>query len=213
VAGCGVGDYEGKMVRAQARLGRYEDEYAKLDVALSIPPRPAKQGGSPTAFNLFLRPPKGINNKADNEKEPRNRRLWSYRPRHGTAAGPFVWVEVAIGDTEKEFQAEVLGSFSGSGNTSSRKQTLRPPPPCEEVTFETTEFDDGQHFYSVNFWQDKKNQVAIVYWVQSSQRNAASLPIKMSLETFGFGVAAGKQRKRAASPLDEVPASPDKLPK
>jgi hypothetical protein len=213
VSGCGLADYEKKMAQAEARLQRFEDESRVLDIPLSVPLRPAKKpGGKPTAFNLFLRPPKGINNTAENEKEPRNRLLFSYRPRGRTATGPFTLVELAIGDKETEFRAEVLGSFSGSGNTTSSVRALRPPG-REPLTFETTEFDDGQHFYSVNFWKNQTNQVAIVYWVASAQKSQATTPIKMSLETFGFGIDAVKQRERASNPLEDVPTGPEKVRK
>ena len=99
MSGCGLADYEKKMAQAEKRLQRFEDESRVLDMPLSVPLRPAKKpGGKPTAFNLFLRPPRGINNTAENQKEPRNRLLFSYRLRKGATPGPFTLVELAIGD-------------------------------------------------------------------------------------------------------------------
>jgi hypothetical protein len=35
----------------------------------------------------------------------------------------------------------------------------------------------------------------------------------MSLETFGFGIDAVKQRERASNPLEDVPTAPEKVRK
>jgi hypothetical protein len=219
-AGCGVEAYEKRMEEAQKRLERFENESRVLDAPLSIPAPPRDKDkdkdkdkeakgaivplAAPVAM-IFLRPPKGINSTADNAEQPRARLLYSFKPRGATSAGPFTMVEVATGELSREFRDEVMRSFQAS-NTPTTKQRQVRPPGREPVTFTTTEFEDGQHFYSVNVWRGPQEQVIVAYWVLLAQKAAASRIIETSLETFAAGKDYNRQRELSMrSPLEVPP--------
>ncbi|MEM2119790.1 MAG: ABC transporter permease, partial [Archaeoglobaceae archaeon] len=69
--GCGLKEYEEKMVRAQARLERWEKEFQYLDGPLGIPVRMGKDEKAVSLLPIFLRPPRGINISPENFREPR----------------------------------------------------------------------------------------------------------------------------------------------
>src|SRR5262249_7845692 len=153
----------------------FEEESKLLDGPLTIPAPAPKEKGAPAPPQLFLRPPKGIAAACSNEKEPRNRILYTFPPRGVGSAGPFVNVEVAVGDKSKEFWEEVVRSYGPSGHL---KQTQRPGR--QGVTFQSTEFEEGQNFYSVNLWRGPDHQVAIVYTIHRGQRDRAEEALKKS---------------------------------
>jgi hypothetical protein len=193
-SGCGVADYEGKMLSAQKRLERYEEESRLLGNPLTLPSRDTKDAGKQRIAHLFLRPPKGISTTAENESEPRNRLLYSYRPRSANAAGGVALVELAAGD-QKDFAAEVLRCVNPSGKAASRTREVRHPLRQTATTFETTEFEDDQYFYTVNVWRGAKNQIAVVYWVFKDRRAGASKAVDLSLESFAVDAEASRQQK------------------
>lgn len=201
-AGCGLSDYENRMMQAQLRYERYEQEAKNLGNPLTIPSREDKEG-QPIAPPLFvLRVPRGIQTQAENAKDPRARLLYTYRPTQANAAGPFTAVEVAwANDGSQEFTAEVMRCFSASGNPVQRQRVTNAPG-REKVTFDTVEFEDGQHFYSINRWKGKDQQVIIVYWVSAQQKAAASKLIDLSLETFATGRDLGQLQAQMRSPLE-----------
>src|SRR5258707_15411387 len=81
VSGCGVGAYESKMLEAQARMKRFEEESALLDPApLVIPQVEKKDGGKVPIANIYLRPPRGVNSEAANAADPRLRLFYTYDP-------------------------------------------------------------------------------------------------------------------------------------
>ena len=53
------------------------------------------------------------------------------------------------------------------------------------MSFQTSEFNDGQYFYSVNVWRGTHFQIAVAYWVFLAQRGASTgRAIDLSLESF-----------------------------
>jgi hypothetical protein len=197
--GCGVADYESRMVDAQKRLEHFEEASRLLDSPLVPPLTVTKEGSKVPIANMFLRPPKGIADKPADE--PRMRILYSYRRR---TAGPVLWVELAFGN-QKEFAGEVLSCFGATGKTS-QQRTVRDPVRNATNTFTTTEIEDEQFFYSINIHQDGKSQIAVIYHVPRGQRGAAARAVELSLASFAVGREANRQRDLYAkgSPL-QVP--------
>jgi hypothetical protein len=212
-SGCGVSDYEARMINAQERMQRYEEETRLLTDPLSIPQ--VEMGPEKTKvpiFNLFIRAPAGINITPDPEPDPRMPRmshLYSYRARQPNT-GAVELFALAFGD-QKEFADNLRRSFSISVN--SRKRPVRGPGREETTTFDTYEFpdDQSQYFLSVNLWTggDDK-QIAVIYWLFKGREGATAKDVQMSLESFAVGAEANRQRDLFAkgSPL-EVPKHPE----
>jgi hypothetical protein len=202
--GCGAAEYEGRMLDAQARLARYDEEARLLDDrALAMPTREDKEGAHVRIANVFLRPPKGIGSQPS--KEPRLGLLYSYQPRENTASTA-AQVELAFSD-QKEFKTNLIRCFNTTTKPTERKRSFRQPGREAPLTFDTTEFEDDRYFYSINVWGDGKTQVAVVYWLFKNQASAASRAMDLSLENFGSGADADRQSAlfNRGSPLKQVP--------
>lgn len=197
LTGCGVSDYEKKMLEAQVRLQRFEEEKKLLGPPLNIPTTLDENKVPVPVARLFLRPPVGISPQADNAAQPRGQLFYSYRPDKGPAAGPFALVEVAFATAgrEPEFAAEVLRAFTATGGATTRTQQLRVPGRSESLTFQTTEFEDGQFAYSVNLWRGPKRLVAVAYWMPRDQKGQARRAIELSLGTIALDGEAQEQRR------------------
>jgi hypothetical protein len=205
LSGCGVADYEQKMIETQKRQQYYEEVTRLLGPSLRVPAPANKEGKKVALADMDIRPPMGIDVKCANENEPRGGMLYSYHPRKPKAAGAFALVELAFGDPkQKDWAVELHKAGWPSINRPAPRPTVvnrvgRPP-----VTFQTTEFQDNDFFYSVNHWQGKRRQLAVVYWVQRSQAAASKRVLTLSLESFhGEG-----ERVNRAGPLDFVPPAP-----
>jgi hypothetical protein len=202
-SGCGVDDYERKMLEAQARIKRFEEESALLGPALSIPRPRDKDGSQRPIADLFLRPPIGIRTSAVSESEPRANLLFTY-PSRKADTGPVVALELAVGEQE-DFDKAVIRCFLPKP-PASRERTVHHPLRQSAETFQTTEDDDQQYFYSINIAKPAKQKIAIVYKVAKEQRDAAARAIQMSLESFAVNQEATRQRELAKKgPQLEVP--------
>jgi hypothetical protein len=193
-AGCGLSDYEAKMRATQARLERFEQENKYLGNPLTMPTRKEKDESVPLA-NVFLRPPRGI--QTSPSEEPRSGLLYGYRPAKEGAAGAFTVVELGFSSGQKDFPADVLGLFPAGGVSTRQRQVQ--PPGRKALTFDTAEFEDDQHNYSVNVWRGGDPQVAVVYWVARGQWESARKVIELSLATFAADAEAGRLRSAFAT--------------
>jgi hypothetical protein len=211
VCGCGLADYEQKMIDTQTRQQRWEEENRVLGGELRVPAPVNAKGKRVALADLFLRPPVGILTNPTDENNPRAGVLYSYSPPKGKLAGPFAMVELAFGDLkDKDFIVELIKKGWGVVNHPAPaqrqvQQQNRPgPPPPPPRVFLSTEFEDNQYFYSVNVWRGPKQQVAVVYWVLRAQKEASKRAIQLSLESFlGDG-----ERVNRMGPLDVVPGPP-----
>ncbi len=205
LAGCGLKEYEEKMVRAQARLERWEKEFQYLDAPLGIPVRMGKDEKAVSLLPIFLRPPRGINISPENFREPRFGLMFTFKSKGNS--GPFKNVEVAQGDAAPEFPAEVMRCFTATSTPQKRSRDIRGFL-GQQTRFITQEFEDGEDFYSVNFAKIGNDQVAISYRVIAGQKASALRVIDLSLETF----AAGPEVTRAREFFDKgaltVPGHP-----
>lgn len=123
-AGCGVGDYEARMLQSQKRYQYWEEASRHLGDAVSVPERTDKERGAVPIFTVYFRPPKGIGSVPS--KEPRGL-LYTYTPAVLGGAGPFAFVEVAATEvSDKTFEQTILSQLSARPTPSvSRGRLLR----------------------------------------------------------------------------------------
>jgi hypothetical protein len=206
--GCGVQEYEAQMIKAQARVERWEAEATSLDAPLVIPVRRGPDKKPVSNLSVFVRPPKGIPSSPTNPKDPRRGILFTFAPKGKSAAGAFHSVEVAVGDKSKEFVTEVMSCYSPANTPAGRNRVISPPLGRAPLNFTTYEFDDGQFFHSLNLWKSERGQVAIVYLAPLARKAAATRVIDMSLETFAADGDASKVRDFTLRGPLEVPGHP-----
>lgn len=207
---CGLDDYESKMVEAQKRLARYEEEERLLGPAIVIPSRTDGKGEEkePIVAGLHLRLPAGLKTEASNEDDPRSRgaaRLYTF-PEGGSST--FKQAELGVAGEQKELLNDVLGLYHQTSEPKRGKRQVRPPG-REAMTFTTSEFESGELFYSVNLHRSEKQQVVIVYCLPKSQKSVGAKAIELSLESFALGAQADRLRAARGSPL-KVPQRPRK---
>jgi hypothetical protein len=213
--GCGVADYESKMILAQQRLERFDKEDKMLGQPLVIPKHLDKLEIRRPWANLFVRPPKGIRPQFvetdAEEPEPvlRGSLLYDYVPPAKQTAGGVARVELAFGE-QKDFVAQLLGNFTGTSDPKKSQRTFRPTGRQMGITFETIEMEgtDGgiDYLYSINRTATQSGvQIAIVYWVIKSEvgKVKASGLLDISLESFALEEDANRSRELFArgSPL------------
>ena len=204
LAGCSVGDYENKMLDAQNRLARFEESNRLLENSVAMPGR-VEKGSTVTDILLYLRPPKGISTTP--AKEKRARLLYTFGPSRPSGAAPFAYVEIGYAPlATKDFEKDVLGAFTASGQSTRLSHEVAPPR-RPAMAFSTVEFFDSTYAYSINFFKGSVNQVAIVYAINRASKAQAERPIKASLDSFGVDVEAAAARNNQGSPL-VVPQHP-----
>jgi hypothetical protein len=200
LCGCGLGDYESKMVEAQKRLARHEEEERLLGPAIVIPTRDDGKGEKePIVASLHLRLPQGLANSPAKEKGPRSRgaaKLYTYP----AASGQFKLAELGVGGKEKEFIGDVLGLYDQASKPKTSQRKVQPPG-RKEMTFATTEFESGDLFYLVNLYKADNQQVVVVYCLPKAQKAAAARAVELSLESFALGPQADRMRAARGSPL------------
>jgi hypothetical protein len=200
LAGCGLADYETKMVEAQRRAQRLEEEFKNLDEPLTIPTK--KEDGVETKLaEVFIRPPRGIGPAF--EPNPVNGLIYRYLPHQaatGTPAGlkpvrDVVWVGLAFGNSRPDFANEVLRNFAPSELPSRASREVRHPDSPVAAVYDVLEFDDAQYSYSVYVGQSGATQVAVIYTLKKGQRSSVSGPVTMSMESLAFGADVVRARR------------------
>jgi hypothetical protein len=206
--GCGVHEYEKKMLDSQIRLQRWEEEGKVLGSPFNVPTRKNAEGDEESIVNLFLRLPKNLENSPETDKRgtpiQRNNLLYVYKE---GSPGPVSRFELAVGD-QKDFATDVLRLCPGKVTTrqTSYKVAGRENPTNFE-TFEVTTEGGDKYFYSINIWNGS-TKVALVYWILKGKEAAGKQLVEASLQTFGGDKEASVQRDlfRRGSPVDRVPA-------
>jgi hypothetical protein len=193
LSGCGLSEYEKKMLQAQVRVQQFDEENRLLGDPLVIPTRTdaATKGQVPVA-NVFLRPPKGIQDKPG---APRGGGL----PYRYLAAVPkdalCTAVEMDFGKPRIDLgsRAVVAGWFP----------TVRVPELQQQEiagrSFLVAEFDyDLRNNESCAVYvtpaEPGQTQVAIVYWLSSKQKEQARSVLALSLKSLALDVEAGLRR-------------------
>jgi hypothetical protein len=194
---CGLGDYEELMREAQERERRFQDEKKYLDEPVKVPTKKDGDREIPVA-EIFFRPPKGI--RATFETTPRNNLLWRYPAR--TSGGDFALVEMAFGEDNKDFAAEVVRNYQASEPIRPRAQQFNVPGRDSSLVFDIWEFESGQEGFSINVLRDPRRPVAVVYVYNKARRDSARKAIELSLESLAVGpqVRAARQQYDRKSP-------------
>jgi hypothetical protein len=201
LAGCSVGDYEAKMVEAQNRLARAEENNRLLETGSIAMPVRVEKGIQYQDLQIFLRPPKGISTTPSNEANLRARLFLTFPPVRQGAAGPFAFLEIAFAPlNDKDFEKNVLAAFTATSQSTSRNRPITPPG-RPALNYTTVEFEDATYAYSVNFLKGSTNQVAIVFWVARASKNLAIRAIDVSLATCGIDADANALRLPPTQPL------------
>jgi hypothetical protein len=201
-SGCGVQEYEKKMLESQMRFQRWEEDARVLTGGyISVPSVKEGESEYPIA-NIFLRMPKNIRTSPEAEPTGPTKNLWVYTE---ATPGAVAKVGLAAGDKDS-FRDDVVRNFPTDGKPNWRQTSLRALGRENSTTFDTTEVRDGDSLISINI-SNGKPKVAIVYWVRQNQRDAGLKLVNSSLQTFAAGKEATKQRERhgKGSPAEQPP--------
>jgi hypothetical protein len=202
--GCGLADYEEQMAEAQERVERFDKENKVLGDPLAPPTKVKEEkvgDGQPrtvlvTVANIFLRAPKGIQVKA--EDEPYRGLLYHY-PAAGPAGPDAVGFTdlyvAAAGDDLQKFQEDVLRAFPTDGKPRKYKRSIAAPGRADPLEFDVTEFDSGDHTYVVHFYPTGRPTLALVYRLARGRRQSADPVLELSLATFAAGPEADRLRQ------------------
>jgi hypothetical protein len=183
LAGCGLGDYEARMLDAQKRGSVGEAErglQANLDDPLQLP-REAQE--------LFLRPPKGVVGAPVLFSDLGVNYYLFVRQagRPGTAVSD---VYIASGDAaagRRHFgkQAEAAASKSGEVKR----------PGLDPLPLDSVEWDDEKASYSGHFLRNANPPLAVVYRVDKGRLADAAPIVEQSLQTLCVGPEVEKGRE------------------
>jgi hypothetical protein len=223
-AGCGLADYEERMQQAQRAADRYDEENKYLGDPLVIPdrkPEPPAEGkaegkaegraegrrGPARAeplVNLFLRPPKGISPKP--EDQPIQEVLYRYGPvtaaqtrtrgagpapgRAGAGGSPgsgFTDVYLAVGDDSDEFVDKALAPMPRTEDKLPPAREHRVPlPGGQALNFGEINFAADDADYSAYFHRSRGRRVVLVYRMAKDQRAKLAHVVDLSLSTFAL---------------------------
>jgi hypothetical protein len=205
LSGCGLSDYEAKMVEAQEHIRRLDEEAKNLDDPLTIPTQKEKEGEpeQPVA-NVFFRPPKGIANKPDPQIIGGLIYRYSLRtsaPGEAPAAkssSDVIFVGLAFANNKPDFIGEVISNFPSATDVTRKQHEVKHPDSPTTLMVDTREYDDTQYSYSINFCQSGSTQVAVVYAITKGKRSAVATPLALSLESLAIGTDADSARRAFA---------------
>ncbi len=196
-AGCGLNDYESKIVEEQQRVERFDKENKELGAPIDLPERKEKEKDKEKEswpVEIFLRLPKGLSPKP--QENLYNGAFHYQRDGKGDFASAYVLMTPKAGQAEEE----ALRAFGAPQNGSAGSLEVMPfkgPP----VQLRSHVFDIGTWRY--HLYVDPTKQVAIVYLTEttSTAKGAITEAIKTSLQTLALGGdalrAKGEYHKRA----------------
>jgi hypothetical protein len=191
VAGCGLSDYEARMLEAQARADRADKEAELLDEPVGL------RGGD--APDLFFRPPRGIAPQGTEEKDP-SYVTWFY-PRDSNAKSPLTAVVVALTVDDFRFLSRAL--YTSEPPQPKRREVT--PPGRDPLAFDTFEYTNGKNAYLTCVLRNAPDgvQVAITYRMDRERmdkdRNDFDAPsIRFSLESLALGADAARAKQALA---------------
>jgi hypothetical protein len=202
VGGCGLSEYEKKMLDSQNRLERWEEEKRLLGDPIAMPTVADKEGTEFPIANVFLRLPKGLSTQPD---KPRQKLLYPYNPAGN--AGQVIRVEFAAAgekaDEQANFVRDVMRCFSASGGkTTNTQQRFSGDGREIPLVFDKIEFFDNQYDYLV-YINTGSTKVAVVYVIAKDKKGAISKTLELSLKTFAADREATRQKDlfKRGSPL------------
>jgi hypothetical protein len=177
--GCGLGDYEEKMVAEQNLLERLEKESKELDDPLELPPAEADEKRS----DVFLRAPKGVSTKY--EEKPWNG-LYRYPGSAGTTLSA---VYLGWAGKRKDLKGEIVRAF-GPEKVTETPYTTKPAEGLTPVALDTVELKLKDR--RIYLFLAEKDTVAVLYEVPAGK----SLPSSYgaSLNSLAVGASASTAR-------------------
>jgi hypothetical protein len=211
-SGCGVQEYEKKMLDSQMRFQRWEEEGKILGGPAQTPYRVVKNTGpeggesEEAIANIFIRLPKNIYTQSEKDPIGPTKNLYVFTE---STAGPVFRVGLAAGD-EKTFVDDIVRNFPTDGQPKFKEINIRGSGREVPTKFESTELRDEKFVYLVNIWTGS-TKVAIVYWIRrGNTENQGKKLAEDSLKTFAGGKDATEQRDlyKKGSPAERVPDIP-----
>lgn len=191
VPACGLSDYEALMRQTQEREERFREEQKYLGKPVQIPMQKDKDNHDVAVANAYFKPPKGI----DTKPQQRGDLMWQYRadPR----GSDFLYVELAFGESDKDFAQRVMNNYEGGGQATSSTRQYNLPGQSAPVVYDVWEFSSGQNVVSINVLRGSSKPVAAVYVYSRSRHESARKAIELSLQTLGVDQGATAARKRS----------------
>lgn len=184
--GCGLSDYQEKMVHQQEILARLEKENSLLADPMSIA-NPTRKDAVP--LDLFMRPPTSVPAYPDQElfKEV----LAVYNGSGG------INVLVATRHKKKNLEKEILETIPRTSEVAVGSFKTIPPPGGQPIQFRSLSFEAGEEEatkYRYYVYLTPRGEAAIIFQEQGAVGAAAKEARELSLSTFGMG----KEAKRLA---------------
>jgi hypothetical protein len=196
-AGCGLSDYEAKMLQADARAQYFDDDNRLLEDPLTAPSTLKGADGHDVYLpTVYFRAPKGISKTADKTMASD----FAYRyPRTGKGGGLCYEAYLAFGsakDPDKLKEQIETWLHAGKQTWEAHEYT----PPDRKVTFDETVFNDPQQ-PQVTIYRaavHRASGVAVVFRVERTVNwDEAQTAMSRSLASFATGPEAQALRKRA----------------
>jgi hypothetical protein len=174
LVGCGLGDYEERMLQAQQRL---------LGEPLQVPQPP----------DVFLRPPRGIASIANAFPTHRDVAIYRFQQAEGKAAVTAVFI--AQGGEPSAFQSNVLDYFKQDPVKTERKQHDIRRSGGTPLLLESAEWDEGDTVFRCHFVRNSATPVALVFQIEKSRLAEAEPALEQSLQSLAIGAEAGESRR------------------
>jgi hypothetical protein len=195
-AGCGVSDYAGHMSSEAALLRMWKEEEDVLGEPLRMPEFPKKDGKDQQTWNVFLRPPHGVSEKPTAQQNSKLTQFFGPLAQYAAKGNRFGIqnIYLGVGTDPKEFPSAVYGQFGASPEGESAVTIPRSPVLLSgagkdlkpEIVVKRKVYD-GPSFYSFNFYDRGKVQVAVVFQMDKGSAAKARDAIEKSLSTLGEG--------------------------
>jgi hypothetical protein len=184
IAGCGLSDYEAKMLAEQQRVERFDRENKLLGPPLATPT--AWREKAPAAPDVYLRPPRGV------EPSPKERAWNDFLYHYAGNGNPFDRMYLAWAGAREDFLADVRRLIPLKDKPD-HEVTTRPAAGLPAQTLSGWMIEDGDHVYYL--YLDPSKKLAVIF--RANRRAFAQQgrdAIEASLNTFTVGPEAVKQQ-------------------
>ncbi len=211
VAGCGLAEYEEKMVKAQKKQDVVDERNKHLGEPAEVAPITVPGSNQPP-IDVYFRLPRGIDTKSylrwGEVFQQFGREPWR-RPKPGVMPppeSPFLDVNIAVlppGDW-KEFTDRAQQGLQGMAHTEFTRAP-KTPHGRAPMDFQTSTYTDTGQIptsYIVYLHQAPQARVAIVFHTYKDKATSAEVTkaIDLCLQTLAVGNEAAAERQKFKSP-------------
>jgi hypothetical protein len=198
--GCGLSDYEDRMLKSQTYVLNKDHEDQILGAPLAPPPKLSPEGqksGQPVV-DLYLRPPRAINSQY--EPNPYSDIMWRYPTTTQGQAGltaPFIAMYVAASttmdrdqfwqDVQTPFMPVDLSGINKVTKTTIDGQLLEYEQDSRTVEERGSSKSFYMYVYRTDLPDGKVARVAVVFCTPENAGTAAQEAIDMCLKTLSIG--------------------------